>query len=175
MQPKTTSVPELPSLNRLAGRRIVVTGAGSGIGAAISQLFISEGAKVVALDRNEAGILAWMKSGEGIALSMDVSDETQVKDAVHRAAQAMEGIDGLVNAAGIANQDLLSEVSLEDWRRVIDVNLTGSFLMARACFSYLKEVPDSTIVCPPIWRTPTSKETRVRVEGFSNIKQPCGL
>jgi NAD(P)-dependent dehydrogenase (short-subunit alcohol dehydrogenase family) len=146
MQTKTTSVPKIPPLNRLAGRRIVVTGAGSGIGAAIAQLFISEGAKVAALDRNEAGILAWMKSGEGIALSMDVSDETLVNDAVHRAAQAMEGIDGLVNAAGIANQDLLSEVSLEDWRRVIDVNLTGSFLMARACFPYLSKVPDSTIV-----------------------------
>ena len=89
MQSKTTSVPAIPPLNRLTGRRIVVTGAGSGIGAAIAQLFISEGAKVAALDRNEAGILSWMKSGEGIALPVDVSDEKQVNDAVHRAVQAM--------------------------------------------------------------------------------------
>ena len=66
--------------------------------------------------------------------------------AVERAALALGGIDGLVNAAGIANGELLSEVSLEDWRRVIDVNLTGSFLLARACYPHLRAVQDSTIV-----------------------------
>ena len=48
--------------------------------------------------------------------------------------------------AGIANGELLSEVSLEDWRRVIDVNLTGSFLLARACYPHLRQVQNSTIV-----------------------------
>ncbi|MDO8770619.1 MAG: SDR family oxidoreductase [Burkholderiaceae bacterium] len=146
MEHKTTSVPELPALNRLKGRRIVVTGAGSGIGAAIAQLFVAEGAKVASMDRNEAGMLAWFKPADGIALKADISDESSVNTAVKSAAAAMGGIDGLVNAAGIANQDLLSEVSVEDWRRIIDVNLTGSFLMARACLPYLKEVQDSTIV-----------------------------
>ena len=146
MEHKTTSVPELPALNRLKGRRIVVTGAGSGIGAAIAQLFAAEGAKVAAMDRNEAGLLAWFKPADGIALKADISDESSVNTAVKSAAAALGGIDGLVNAAGIANQDLLSEVSVEDWRRIIDVNLTGSFLMARACLPYLKEVQDSTIV-----------------------------
>jgi len=136
----TTSIPDMPALGRLAGRRIVVTGAASGIGAAIAQLFVAEGAQVASLDRNAEGIQ------HGVALAADVSDEASVAQAVERAALALGGIDGLVNAAGIANGELLSEVSLEDWRRVIDVNLTGSFLLARACYPHLRAVQDSTIV-----------------------------
>lgn len=140
MTPTTTSIPEMPALGRLAGRRIVVTGAASGIGAAIAQLFVAEGAQVAALDRHAEAIR------HGTALTADVSDEASVARAAEHAARAMGGIDGLVNAAGIANGELLSEVSLEDWRRVIDVNLTGSFLMARACYPHLRAVQDSTIV-----------------------------
>ena len=136
----TTSIPDMPALGRLAGRRIVVTGAASGIGAAIARLFVAEGAQVASLDRNAEGIQ------HGVALAADVSDEASVAQAVERAALALGGIDGLVNAAGIANGELLSEVSLEDWRRVIDVNLTGSFLLARACYPHLRAVQDSTIV-----------------------------
>lgn len=136
----TTSIPDMPALGRLAGRRIVVTGAASGIGAAIAKLFVAEGAQVASLDRNAEGIQ------HGVALAADVSDEASVAQAVERAALALGGIDGLVNAAGIANGELLSEVSLEDWRRVIDVNLTGSFLLARACYPHLRAVQDSTIV-----------------------------
>lgn len=140
MTPTTTSIPEMPALGRLAGRRIVVTGAASGIGAAIAQLFVAEGAQLAALDRHAEGIR------HGTALTADVSDEASVAQAIEQAARAMGGIDGLVNAAGIANGELLSEVSLEDWRRVIDVNLTGSFLMARACYPHLRAVQDSSIV-----------------------------
>ncbi|MET1117208.1 MAG: SDR family oxidoreductase [Comamonas sp.] len=136
----TTSIPEMPALGRLAGRRIVVTGAASGIGAAIAELFVAEGAQVAALDRNDSAI------AHGVPLAADVSEEASVAQAIERAARALGGIDGLVNAAGIANGELLSDVSLEDWRRVIDVNLTGSFLMARACYPYLRAVQDSTIV-----------------------------
>ena len=140
MTPTTTSIPEMPALGRLAGRRIVVTGAASGIGAAIAELFVAEGAQLAALDRHAEGIR------HGTALTADVSDEASVAQAIEQAARAMGGIDGLVNAAGIANGELLSEVSLEDWRRVIDVNLTGSFLMARACYPHLRAVQDSSIV-----------------------------
>ncbi|RYX97983.1 MAG: SDR family oxidoreductase [Comamonadaceae bacterium] len=146
MQHTTTSIPDVPPLGRLKGRRIVVTGAGSGIGAAIAQLFIAEGAVVAAIDRNEEGILKWFKAGDGIALKADIADETSVTNAIARAADSLGGIDGLVNAAGVSNTDLLRDVSLEDWRRVIDINLTGSFLMARACLPWLEKVQNSTIV-----------------------------
>ncbi len=140
MEHRTTSIPDMPALGRLKGRRIVVTGAGSGIGAAIAQLFIAEGAQVAAIDRNEDGIKAWFKPGTGIALKADIADESSVNDAVTRAADAMGGIDGLVNAAGVANTDLLRDVSLADWKRTIDINL------CRACLPWLEKVQDSTIV-----------------------------
>ncbi len=146
MEHKTTSIPDVLPMGRLKGRRIVVTGAGSGIGAAIAQLFIAEGAQVAAIDRNEDGIKAWFKQGTGIALKADIADEASVNEAVKKAADAMGGIDGLVNAAGVANTDLLRDVSLADWKRIIDINLTGSFLMARACLPWLEKVQDSTIV-----------------------------
>jgi NAD(P)-dependent dehydrogenase (short-subunit alcohol dehydrogenase family) len=146
MEHKTTSIPDMPPLGRLKGRRIVVTGAGSGIGASIAQLFIAEGAQVAAIDRNEDGIKSWFKSSKGIALKADIADEKSVNAAVTRAAEALGGIDGLVNAAGVSNTDLLRDVSLEDWKRTIDINLTGSFLMCRACLPWLEKVQDSTIV-----------------------------
>lgn len=149
MDHKTTTIPDMPALGRLKGRRIVVTGAGSGIGASIAQLFIAEGAQVVAIDRNEDGIKAWFKSGhagKGIALKADIADEQSVNDAVKKAADALGGIDGLVNAAGVSNTDLLRDVSLADWKRTIDINLTGSFLMCRACLPWLEAVQNSTIV-----------------------------
>jgi NAD(P)-dependent dehydrogenase (short-subunit alcohol dehydrogenase family) len=146
MEHKTTSIPEMPALGRLKGRRIVVTGAGSGIGAATAQLFIAEGAQVAAIDRNEDGIVSWFKTGTGIALKADIADEASVNEAVKRAAEALGGIDGLVNAAGVSNTDLLRDVSLDDWKRTIDINLTGTFLMCRACLPWLEKVQDSTIV-----------------------------
>lgn len=146
MEHTTTSIPDMPALGRLKGRRIVVTGAGSGIGAAIAQLFIAEGARVAAIDRNEGGITAWFKQGTGVALKADIADETSVNNAVKRAAEALGGIDGLINAAGVSNTDLLRDVSLTDWKRTIDINLTGSFLMSRACLPWLEKVQDSTIV-----------------------------
>lgn len=146
MKPTTTSIPEMPALGRLKGRRIVVTGAGSGIGAAIARLFVAEGAQVAGVDRNEEGMQSWFQAGQGIVLKADIADENSVNVAVTSAATAMDGIDGLVNAAGVSNTDLLSEVTLEDWRRVIDINLTGTFQMCRACLPWLEQVRDSTIV-----------------------------
>jgi NAD(P)-dependent dehydrogenase (short-subunit alcohol dehydrogenase family) len=146
MKPITTSIPEMPALNRLKGRRVVVTGAGSGIGAAIAQLFVAEGAQIAGVDRNEEGMWSWFRAGQGIVLKADIADEKSVNDAVTAAATAMGGIDGLVNAAGVSNIDLLSEVTMDDWRRVIDINLTGTFQMCRACMPWLEQVQDSTIV-----------------------------
>ncbi len=149
MDHKTTTIPDMPPLGRLKGRRIVVTGAGSGIGASIAQLFIAEGAQVAAIDRNEDGIKAWFKDagpGKGIALKADIADEQSVNEAVKKAADALGGIDGLVNAAGVSNTDLLRDVSLEDWKRTIDINLTGSFLMCRACLPWLEKIQNTTIV-----------------------------
>jgi len=128
---------------RLKGRRIFITGAASGIGAAIAEVFAAEGARVALADRQ---CVRELPSQQALSFELDVSDEAAVRQAVDAAAAAFGGLDGVVNAAGIANTDLLSALSVADWRRVIDVNLTGSFLVCAAAHKYLLEASDATIV-----------------------------
>jgi len=132
-----------PVQGRLAGRRLLVTGAASGIGHAIATLFLQAGARVAALDRHSPATLA---PAGACCLQADVTDADAIQAAVGSAAQTLGGIDGLVNAAGIANTDLAEEVSLTDWKRVLDVNLTGTFVVCRACLPYLRAAGAGTIV-----------------------------
>jgi NAD(P)-dependent dehydrogenase (short-subunit alcohol dehydrogenase family) len=127
---------------RLDGRRILVTGAASGIGRSVAELFLRAGARVAALDRHRPADLP----AEALGLEADVTDPDAVERAVAAAALAFGGLDGLVNAAGIANTDWADQVSLADWKRVLDVNLTGSFIVCRACLPHLREAGSGTIV-----------------------------
>ncbi|HSW16706.1 MAG TPA: SDR family NAD(P)-dependent oxidoreductase [Ramlibacter sp.] len=141
-----TALNTLPCVaGRLAGRRVVVTGAASGIGKAIAELFTEAGARVAAIDRQ--ALAERPAAGDAILpLQADVSDPVSVEIAVSRAAEAWGGIDGVVNAAGIANTDPADEVSLADWSRVIEVNLTGTFIVCRACLPHLRRERGATIV-----------------------------
>ena len=141
-----TSQGASPSVaGRLDGRRIVVTGAASGIGRAVTELFVAAGARVAALDRQ--GLAARDAAGDAmLPLVADVTDPASVESALVRASDAWGGLDGLVNAAGIVNTEPADEVSLADWKRVIEVNLTGTFVVCRACVAYLRRAPGSTIV-----------------------------
>lgn len=127
---------------RLDGRRILVTGAASGIGRSVAEIFLRAGARVAALDRHRPIDLP----GEALCLEADVTDPDAVARAVAEAAQAFGGIDGVVNAAGIANTDWADQVSLADWTRVLAVNLTGSFIVCRACLPHLRSSGGGTIV-----------------------------
>lgn len=126
---------------RLEGRRVLVTGAASGIGRAVAALFLQAGAQVAALDRYSPDDLAG-----ALRLQADVTDAEAVQTQVDLAARTLGGLDGLVNAAGIANTDLAEEVSLADWKRVLDVNLTGTFVVCRACLPHLRAAGGGTIV-----------------------------
>lgn len=137
---------ELQLQGRLAGRRIVVTGAASGIGRAVAEVFVLAGARVAALDqRLPPGLEAGDQSAM-LSLQADITDAQAVERAVARAAEAFGGIDGIVNAAGIANTDWADEVTLDDWRRVLEVNLTGTFTVCRACLPHLRTAGGGTIV-----------------------------
>ncbi|HYZ24364.1 MAG TPA: SDR family NAD(P)-dependent oxidoreductase [Rhodopila sp.] len=117
---------------RLQGRRVLITGGGSGIGRATAALFRAEGAKVAVLDRAVAA------DGE-LVLPCDVSDEGAVAAAVGKAAEALGGLDGLVNAAGIFHANTLADTPPDLWQRVIAVNLTGTYLVCRAALPFLQE------------------------------------
>ena len=116
----------------LHGRRALVTGGASGIGRAIAEAFLAEGARVVLLDRDETLVARTAREvGAAGAVAADVADEAQVRQAVGDAEQTVGDIDVLVNAAGILTQAPLVEMSLAQWQQTIDVDLTGVFLVCR--------------------------------------------
>lgn len=131
---------------RLAGRRIVITGAASGIGRAAAVLFMAEGAQVILLDRDGAGARATLGERDGVACEVDISDPAAVHRAVDEAAERIGGIDGLVNAAGIMITGPTADLTVETWRRTMDVNLSGSFYVLQACLPWLRRQPGSSVV-----------------------------
>jgi NAD(P)-dependent dehydrogenase (short-subunit alcohol dehydrogenase family) len=107
----------------LTGRRILVTGAAGGLGRAIAESLAGCGAQVAAADLREDGL-----AGPGaVPLAADLADPEQARALPGRAAEALGGLDGLVNCAGVMQTKPLAQLAPEEWRRVIDLNLTSVF------------------------------------------------
>jgi meso-butanediol dehydrogenase / (S,S)-butanediol dehydrogenase / diacetyl reductase len=117
----------------LEGKRVVVTGGTSGIGEATSRRFLEEGAQVVALavGEDEVSTAAQRMPGLAAAVRCDVADEAQVADAFEGVDELLGGVDVLIANAGISIRKPFLEIEEEDWRRVLDVNLTGVFHCAQ--------------------------------------------
>ncbi|MFG2296636.1 SDR family NAD(P)-dependent oxidoreductase [Streptomyces sp. NPDC048603] len=125
-------------MNRYEGRRVLITGGGSGIGQATVHRILAEGGRVHAVDVNEAGLKATADkaaadgtAGRLTTAVLDISDESAVKEGVAASVDALGGIDVLVNAAGILRSEHTHKTTLDLWNKVIAVNLTGTFLMIR--------------------------------------------
>ena len=118
-------------MNRFDGSRVFVTGAGSGIGRAVAARLAAEGATVVGVDLTTGPIEAEMK------LACDVTDAAAVEAAVDRAAELLEGLDIVVNIAGIGYFRNTHEESPAAFAKVIDVNLNGTFHVCRYALPHL--------------------------------------
>lgn len=129
---------------QLSGKVAVVTGGGSGIGAAIALLFAREGADVAVLDRDEQHARAVAEEsrafgGRTRALAVDVTDGEAVRRAMDRVARELGGIDVLVSAAGILDETPLLEMTEATFDKVLAVDLKGVFLAARWAAPHMVE------------------------------------
>lgn len=133
-------------LRRFDGRVVIVTGGASGIGLAVAQRLASEGASVCIADRSGRAREVANTNPAFLPLEADVSDESAVVAAVKQVIARHGRIDTLINCAGIVLDAPVQATSLESWQRVIDVNLTGTFLLCRHIMPHMIERRSGAIV-----------------------------
>jgi NAD(P)-dependent dehydrogenase (short-subunit alcohol dehydrogenase family) len=125
---------QLDTSMNLEGKVAVITGAASGIGSAVADMFAERGAKVAVLDmlEDKANKKAQELGGNARAFSVNVTDSVSVNEAVKAVVEQLGSIDILVNSAGVVALAPAETVTDEDWNKQIAVNLTGTFNVARA-------------------------------------------
>lgn len=139
-----------PEKRRFEGKTVIVTGAASGIGLATAKRFGQEGARVVIADLSqqhaEQAVQEVKAAGapDALALACDVSNEAQVNACVAETVGHFGGLDVVVNNAGLMTFEPLTELSGDDWRRVLGVDLLGTFFFIREAFGVMK--PGGAIV-----------------------------
>ena len=127
-------------MERLKGKRAVITGAAQGIGQALARRMDKEGARVVVGDVNLEGAketAAALK--DGAAFYLDVTSYESCESFIHSAVNVLGGLDIVVCNAGILISGAIEEFDVDKWKKVIDVNLCGFFNTAKAAVPYLKE------------------------------------
>jgi NAD(P)-dependent dehydrogenase (short-subunit alcohol dehydrogenase family) len=138
-----SAIPLQERVQRFAGRVALVTGAASGIGAACVRRLAEEGARVAALDRVAEPPAP---SPETLAIAADVRDEAAVAAAVASTLGRFGRLDVVVNAAGVAGGGPVHLLPAEEWARVLDVNLTGTYLVAKHALPAMLERRSGSIV-----------------------------
>ena len=139
-------------MGMLDDKRIIITGAGSGIGRATSVLAAAEGASVLAVDLNEAvfetvGVIE-AGGGRAAAAQADVSVEAEVAAFVQQATEAFGGVDGIYANAGVPGGGKpFLELTTEDWQRTLAVNTVGVFLAVKHVVPALRKVSGGAMVC----------------------------
>lgn len=129
-------------MERLENKRVLVTGAGSGIGRATVARVAAEGARVFAVDLDGDALTDASESLGTLAArvvnhSCNIADPLAVSDCLRLCVETLDGLDALVHMAGVLRFDDTGELPLGDWQRVLDINLTGTFLLCQAALPHL--------------------------------------
>jgi NAD(P)-dependent dehydrogenase (short-subunit alcohol dehydrogenase family) len=141
----------MTSLQRYTDRRVLITGAGSGIGQATVLRILAEGGTVAAADISETGLKdtvanAGVHEQRLTPVVMDIGSEESVKDGVAEAISTLGGLDTLVNVAGILRSGYFAETTLAEFESVIRINLIGTFLVTREAIPALRQGNKAAVV-----------------------------
>jgi len=129
-------------MKRFADKRVIVTGAAGGIGRATCLRIAEEGGTIAALDITPdalAETVAMVEAlpGRAFGIVCDVGDAAAIRSAVSKAVEQLGGLDVLCNVAGVLQTGRSDDFPLEDWERILRINLTGTFLMCQAALPHL--------------------------------------
>ena len=135
---------------KLANRRILITGASSGIGLETARLFANEGARL-ALVAKAAGPLRSARASlhapeQHVEIAGDLTQEGDVQRIVEQAADALGGLDGLVNSAGRDHVAKFEATSIAMWSAILDANMTSTFMLCQFALPHLREASSATVV-----------------------------
>ncbi len=137
----------VPGHGLLAGKRVLITAAaGSGIGSSTARRCVEEGATVMISDRHEARLAATADELGVASVPCDVTDEASVQAMFAAAAAELGAVDVLINNAGLGGTAEVHEMTDEQWGRVLDVTLNGTFRCTRAALNHMYEQGSGVIV-----------------------------
>lgn len=136
---------------RLQDKIAIITGAASGIGKHMAQTFSREGAKVCIADLKVEDAQKVVdeiekEGGSAMAAGMDVTDESQVNAGVEQTVERFGAIDVLVSNAGIQHIDPVDELSFDNWRKVVSIQIDGAFLTTRACLQHMYKAGRGSVI-----------------------------
>ncbi len=131
---------------QLDGRRVLITGASSGIGEATARVLAAEGARVACVARRKERIEKLTEEIGGIAITADITDESEARRAVDEAAEALGGLDAVANIAGVQLLAPFSDGRVDEWRMLLDVNVFGLLVTSYAALKHLRNSGGGDIV-----------------------------
>ena len=138
-------------MGRVSGKVVLITGGASGIGKETAKLLAVEGANIAIFDVNKDALNSAEEEIKNLGVRckgyiVDVANFENVEKAIQEVVQDFGSLDMLVNNAGITRDDFLSKIEIEDWNRVISVNLTGTFNCAKAVAPIMMEKGHGNII-----------------------------